>query len=163
MEDVAMRNLNLDPFWRTSIGFDRLFDLMDESLRFEPEDHYPPCNIVRTGEDSYRISLAVAGFKPEQINVTVHQNTLIVSGRPHEKQAEAEYLYRGIAGRPFERRFNLADYVEVKQASFEDGLLQIELKREIPEALKPRKIDVQVGKAHTGGDKITTIEHAKVA
>jgi molecular chaperone IbpA len=156
-----MRNLNLDPFWRTSIGFDRLFDLMDESLRFEPEDHYPPCNIVRTGEDRYRISLAVAGFKPEQISVTVHQNMLTISGRVSEKQGETEYLYRGIAGRPFERRFNLADFVEVKRASFEDGLLQIELEREVPEAMKPRKIDVQVGKAP--GDNVKTIEHTKVA
>ena len=103
-----MRMMNLDPFWRTTVGFDRLFDLMDESLRYEPEDHYPPCNIVRTGEDKYRISLAVAGFKPEQISVTVHQNTLTIAGRTNEKQGEAEYLYRGIAGRPFERRFNLA-------------------------------------------------------
>jgi molecular chaperone IbpA len=108
---------------------------MDESLRFEPEDHYPPCNIVRTGEDKYRISLAVAGFKPEQISVTVDQNTLTVTGRVNERQGEAEYLYRGIAGRPFERRFNLADYVEVRRASFEDGLLQIELERELPEAI----------------------------
>ena len=156
-----MRNLNLDPFWRTSIGFDRLFDLMDQSLRFEPEDHYPPCNIVRTGEDAYRITLAVAGFKPEQISVTVHQNTLIISGRVNEKQGEHEYLHRGIAGRPFERRFNLADYVEVRHASFEDGLLQIELKREVPEALKPRKIEIQVGSLQD--DKVKTIEHSKVA
>jgi molecular chaperone IbpA len=163
MEDVAMRNLNLDPFWRTSIGFDRLFDLMDESLRFEPEDHYPPCNIVRTGEDKYRISLAVAGFKPEQISVTVHQNTLTITGRVNEQQGEAEYLYRGIAGRPFERRFNLADYVEVRRASFEDGLLQIELEREVPESMKPRKIEVQVGKAQLMSDKTKTIEHSRVA
>jgi molecular chaperone IbpA len=165
MEDVAMRSLNLDPFWRTSIGFDRLFDLMDESLRFEPEDHYPPCNIVRTGEDSYRISLAVAGFKPEQITVTVHQNMLTVSGRVNEKQkeneGESEYLYRGIAGRPFERRFNLADFVEVNGASFEDGLLQIELQREVPEAMKPRRIEIQAGKSST--DNVKAIEHSKVA
>ncbi|HLL26508.1 MAG TPA: Hsp20 family protein [Xanthobacteraceae bacterium] len=158
-----MRNLNLDPFWRTSIGFDRVFDLMDDNLRFEPEDHYPPYNIVRIGEDTYRISLAVAGFKPEQINVTVHQDTLIVSGRINEKQGDPEYLYRGIAGRPFERRFNLADYVDVKRAWFEDGLLQIELKREVPEAMKPRKIEIQVGKNQSLGDKVKTIEHAKVA
>ena len=142
-----MRTMNLDPFWRTSIGFDRLFDLMDESLRYEPEDHYPPCNIVRTGEDKYRISLAVAGFKPEQISVTIHQNTLTIAGRTDERQGQAEYLHRGIAGRPFERRFNLADYVEVKRASFEDGLLQIELEREVPESMRPRKIEVQLGKA----------------
>jgi molecular chaperone IbpA len=148
-EDVAMRTMNLDPFWRTSIGFDRLFDLMDESLRFEPEDHYPPCNIVRTGENTYRISLAVAGFKPEQVNVTVNQNMLIVSASADEKQEKdkGEYLYRGIAGRSFERRFNLADYVLVKGASLDDGLLQIELERELPDAMKPRRIEIQTGKA----------------
>lgn len=157
-----MRNLNLDPFWRTSIGFDRLFDLMDESLRFEPEDNYPPCNIVRTGEDSYRISLAVAGFRPDQINVTVNQNMLTITGRVDEKQDKSEYLYRGIAGRPFERRFNLADYVEVKDASFENGLLQIELKREVPEAMKPRRIEIKTGKSIGPSDKVRTIE-SKVA
>jgi molecular chaperone IbpA len=158
-----MRMTNLDPFWRTSVGFDRLFDLMDESLRYEPEDHYPPCNIVRTGEDKYRISLAVAGFKPEQISVTIHQNTLTIAGRPNERQGEAEYLYRGIAGRPFERRFNLADFVEVKRASFEDGLLQIELEREVPESMKPRKIEVHLGTGQLSGDKSKTIEHSRVA
>jgi molecular chaperone IbpA len=165
MEDVAMRNLNVDPFWRTSVGFERLFDLMDESLRFEPEDHYPPCNIVRTGENTYRISLAVAGFKPEQVNVTTNQNQLIVSAAANEKQEEdkAEYLYRGIAGRSFERRFNLADYVTVKGASLDDGLLQIELERELPEAMKPRRIDIQTGKSVGKGDKVRTIEHSKVA
>jgi molecular chaperone IbpA len=117
------------PFWRTSIGFDRVFDLMDESLRFEPEDHYPPCNIIRTGDNTYRISLAVAGFKPEQVSVTVNQNTLIVSATADDKQDKGEYLCRGIAGRSFERRF----IVTVKSASLDDGLLQIEL----PEAMKP--------------------------
>jgi molecular chaperone IbpA len=163
MEDVVMRNMNLDPFWRTSIGFDRLFDLMDESLRLEPEDHYPPCNIVRTGENTYRISLAVAGFKPDRISVTVNQNMLTITGRVDEKQNAGEYLYRGIAGRPFERSFNLADYVEVKGASFEDGLLQIELEREVPEAMKPRRIEIKTGKAGGQGDKARTIEHSKVA
>jgi molecular chaperone IbpA len=142
-----MRKLNLDSFWRTSIGFDRLFDLMDESPRFEPEDHYPPCNIVRTGEDSYRISLGVAGFKPDQLNVTVSHNTLIVTGNANEKQGEGEYLYKSIAGRSFERLFNLADYVEVKGASVEEDLLQIELERDLPEAMKPRRIDIRTGQA----------------
>lgn len=160
-----MGTMNLDPFWRTSIGFDRLFDLMDESLRFEPEDHYPPCNIVRTGENTYRISLAVAGFKPEQVNVTVNQNVLIVSATAAEedKQDKGEYLYRGIAGRSFERRFNLADYVTVKDASLTDGLLQIELERELPEAMKPRRIEIQTGKAAGKGDNVRTIEHSKIA
>ena len=157
-----MRNLNLDPFWRTSIGFDRLFDLMDESLRFEPEDHYPPCNIVRTGENTYRISLAVAGFKPDQINVTVNQNVLIVTGRADEKQDKGEYLYHGIAGRSFERRFNLADYVVVKGASLEEGLLQIELERQVPEAMKPRRIEIKTGNAFGQDDKVRTID-SKVA
>lgn len=156
-----MRTLNLDPFWRTSIGFDRLFDLVDQSLRLEPEDQYPPCNIVRTGENSYRISLAVAGFKPEQVSVTVDQNVLVVSGRAEQKQ-EGEYLYRGIAGRPFERRFNLADYVEVKNASLDNGLLQIDLVREVPEAMKPRRIEIKSGSA-IGQDKVRTIEHTKAA
>jgi molecular chaperone IbpA len=158
-----MRNLNLDPFWRTSIGFDRMFDLVDESLRFEPEDHYPPCNIVRTGENSYRISLAVAGFKPDQINVTINQNTLVVAGRADDKQDSGEYLYRGIAGRSFERRFSLADFVEVKGASLDEGLLQIELEREIPEAMKPRRIAIKAGKVVGDGDKVRTIEHSKAA
>ena len=156
-----MRTVNLDPFWRTSIGFDRLFDLVDQSLRFEQEDQYPPCNIVRTGENSYRISLAVAGFKPDQISVTVEQNVLIVAGRAEQKQ-DGEYLYRGIAGRPFERRFNLADYVEVKGASLDNGLLQIELERELPEAMKPRRIAITTGNA-IGQDKVRTIEHSKAA
>jgi molecular chaperone IbpA len=155
-----MRNFNLDPFWRTSIGFERLFDLMDDSLRLEPEDNYPSCNIVRTGEDRYRISLAVAGFKPEQINVTIEQNQLVISGRANEKQGPSEYLYRGIAVRPFERRFNLADYVEVKNATMEDGLLQIELQRELPETMKPRRIEVKAGTSRP--DRVR-VEHSKVA
>jgi len=158
-----MRTLNLDPFWRTSIGFDRLFDIMDESLRFEPQDNYPPCNIVRTGEDTYRISLAIAGFKPEQVNLSVHQNVLTITGQANHKQDQAQYMYRGIAARPFERRFSLADFVEVKEASFEDGLLQIELERKVPESMKPRKIEINVGKEHGTTDNVRTIEHSKVA
>lgn len=152
-----MRTLNLDPFWRTSIGFDHLFDLVDQSLRLEPEDNYPPCNIVRTSENAYRISLAVAGFKPEQINVTVNQDTLIITGRADQTQDNSDYLYRGIAGRSFERRFNLADYVEVRSASLNDGLLQIELVREVPEAMKPRRIEIKSGQA-LPDDKVRTIE-----
>jgi molecular chaperone IbpA len=163
MEDVAMRTMNLDPFWRTSIGFDRLFDMVDESLRYQPEDNYPPCNITRTGENNYRISLAVAGFKPEQISVTVNQNVLIISGNADEKQGEGEYLYRGIAGRSFERRFNLADYIVVKGASLDEGLLQIELELELPEAMKPRRIEIRTGNAVGKGDNVRTIEHSKVA
>jgi molecular chaperone IbpA len=134
---------------------------MDESLRYQPENNYPPYNIVRTGENSYRISLAVAGFKPDQISVTVQQNTLIVTGRVNQK-IEHDYVHRGIAARDFERRFSLADFVEVKDASFEDGLLQIDLVRELPEAMKPRRIDIRSGKA-LQDTKAKTIEHVRAA
>ena len=157
-----MMNLNLDPFWRTSVGFDRLFNMMDDSLRFHREDNYPPCNIVQMGEDRYRITLAITGFKPEQIEVMTHQNVLTVTGRVDEKQADGEYLYRGIAARPFERRFHLADYVEVTNASFEEGLLQIELARHVPEAMKPKRIEVKIGPAMTK-DGRKTIEHSQKA
>jgi molecular chaperone IbpA len=154
-------NLNLDPFWRSSIGFDRLLDLMDESLRYQPENNYPPYNIVRTGENAYRISLAVAGFKPDQISVKVEQNTLVVTGR-EVKKSEHDYLHRGIAARDFERRFSLADFVEVKDATFEDGLLQIDLVRELPEAMKPKRIEIRSGKS-VQDNKTKTIEHMRAA
>jgi molecular chaperone IbpA len=139
-----MRDFDLTPIWRSTVGFDRLVDLIDESLRSVGEDNYPPYNISRTGEDHYRISLALAGFKPEEITVTAEQNMLTVEGRKAEK-ADHEYLYQGISGRPFRRQFNLADYVEVKGASFEDGLLQVDLVRELPEAMKPRRIEIKSG------------------
>jgi molecular chaperone IbpA len=139
-----MRNFDLTPIWRSTVGFDRLVDLIDDSLRLAGEDNYPPYNIARTGEDNYRISLALAGFRPEEITVTAEQNMLTVEGHKAEKD-DREYLYRGISGRPFRRQFNLADYVEVKGASFEDGLLQIDLVRELPEAMKPRRIAVKSG------------------
>ncbi|MBS0536602.1 MAG: Hsp20 family protein [Proteobacteria bacterium] len=157
-----MRDLNLDPFFRTSIGFDRLFDLVNQSLRVETDDHYPPCNILRTGDNAYRILLAVAGFKPEQITVTVNQNVLIVAGEADKKADDGQYLYRGIAGRSFERRFNLAEYVEVKSASLDKGMLEIELQRELPDAMKPRRIEIKSGNA-VGGDNVRTIEHSKAA
>jgi molecular chaperone IbpA len=160
MEDVAM-NLNLDLFWRSSVGFDRILDLMDESLRLQPENSYPPYNILRTGENSYSVSLAVAGFKPDQISVTVQQNTLVITGRENQK-TERDYMHRGIAARDFERRFSLADFVEVKEATFEDGLLQIDLVREVPEAMKPKRIEIRSGKA-LQDNKAKTIEHMRAA
>jgi molecular chaperone IbpA len=144
MEDVAMRDFDLTPIWRSTVGFDRLVDLIDDSLRLAGEDNYPPYNIARTGEDNYRISLALAGFKPEEITVTAEQNMLTVKGHKADKD-DREYLYQGISGRPFRRQFNLADYVEVKGALFEDGLLQVDLVRELPEAMKPRRIAVKSG------------------
>ena len=127
------------------------------------EDRYPPYNILRTGEDTYRVSLALAGFAPSQVGVTQHQNVLTVTARPSEKDDRAEYLYRGIAGRAFEKCFSLADHVEVEGASFEDGLLHIELVRRVPEAMKPRRIEVGVKKAPDEGGNVKTIEHGKAA
>lgn len=155
-----MRNIDFDPFWRTSIGFDRLFALIDQ---LEPEDRTPPYDIVRTGEDAYRVSLALAGFAPDSIGVTQHQNVLTVAARPHGQTGKAEYLYRGIAGRAFEKRFNLADHVEVEGATFDNGLLHIDLVRRVPEAMKPRRIAVNVGKTPGEGDNVKTIEHEKAA
>jgi molecular chaperone IbpA len=156
-----MRNLDLGPLWRSSVGFDRLFDLIDESLRFEPEDKYPPYDIIRTGEDTFRISLAVAGFDPSDITVTEQQNILTVAGRRSEGKvaSDDQYLYRGISGRPFERRFTLSDYVAVKGATFDNGLLQIDLVRELPDAMKPRRIEIETGKVIPPPDKGKVIEH----
>ncbi|MGY4171739.1 molecular chaperone IbpA [Bradyrhizobium sp. USDA 4518] len=132
------------PLWRSTIGFDHLADLVDSSLRHANEDNYPPYNIERSSEDHYRISLAVAGFGVNDIKVTAEQNALTIEGQKPEGDAR-EYLYQGIAARPFRRVFNLADYVQVKQASFQDGLLLIDLVREVPEAMKPRRIEIGTG------------------
>ena len=136
-----MRTLDLTPLWRSTVGFDRLADLLDESTHWMGEDNYPPYNIERTGEDHYQVSIALAGFKPEDITITAEQNVLTVEGRKAEK-GEHQYLYQGISARPFRRVFSLADYVKVKGASFDGGLLKIELVREIPEAMKPRRIEI---------------------
>jgi molecular chaperone IbpA len=152
-----MRNLDLNSLWRSTVGFDRLFDFIDESARWTGEEnHYPPYNIERTGEDNYQIALALAGFAPEEVSITAEQNVLIVEGRKAEK-GEHQYLYQGISARPFRRIFNLADYVEVKGASFAGGLLKIDLLREVPEAMKPRRIAI-----HAGTDN-KTIEHKLAA
>src|SRR6201997_4811612 len=131
-----MRTYDLNPLWRSTIGFDRLFDLLDET-QHRAEDNYPPYNIERLGEDRYQISLALAGFSPDEIAVTGEQNVLTVEGRKSDND-QHEYLYQGISARPF----NLADYVQVKTATFDNGLLRVELVREIPEAMKPRRIAI---------------------
>jgi molecular chaperone IbpA len=141
-----MRNtLDLNSLWRSSIGFDRVFDLIDESARWAGEGNYPPYNIERLGEDHYQISLALAGFSPDEVSITAEQNVLTVEGRKAEKDQQREYLYQGISDQPFRRVFNLADYVEVKGASFDGGLLKIDLVRELPEAMKPRQILISTG------------------
>jgi molecular chaperone IbpA len=136
-----MRTFDPTPFWRSTVGFDRLFDLMNESSRWSGDVAYPHYNIERTGEDHYRISLALAGFSPDEITITAELNVLTVEGSKAEKP-ETEYLYQGISARPFRRVFNLADYVQVKNAAFELGLLKIDLMREVPEAMKPRRIGI---------------------
>jgi molecular chaperone IbpA len=135
-----MRTYDFSPLWRSTIGFDRLFDLAETAQR-AGEDNYPPYNIERLAEDRYQISLAVAGFAPNEIAVTAEQNVVTIEGSKPEK-AEGDFLYRGISTRHFKRQFNLADYVQVKAAAFDNGLLKIDLVREIPEAMKPRRIAI---------------------
>jgi molecular chaperone IbpA len=142
--------------WRSTVGFDRLFDLLDESNRWTTGDNYPPYNIERSGEDHYQIVLALAGFTPEDVTITAEQNVLTVEGGKSERE-DHNYLYQGISARPFRRVFNLADYVQVKGATFDSGLLKIELVREVPEAMKPRKI--AIGSSNDN----RKVEHKKAA
>lgn len=142
------------PYRRSTVGFDRLFSLLETGLR--EDDSYPPFDILRDGEDSYQITLAVAGFRPEDIELVAHQNQLTVTGKRAEEDGGGEYLHRGIATRAFERRFQLADYIEVGEARFDNGLLSIALKRVVPEAMKPRKIEIGAASAQD------QIEHRKV-
>jgi molecular chaperone IbpA len=132
------------PFRRSTVGFDRLFDMLENSGLGNGGENYPPFDLRKTGENDYCIELAVAGFKPEEIDITAQQNVLVVSGRKNEETENkgSDYIYRGIATRSFERRFALADHIQVKGADLKDGLLSIDLHREIPEAMKPRKINV---------------------
>jgi len=137
-----MSNVNFAPLFRTAIGFDRLARLVDTAASSQEAQTYPPYNIERTGEDTYRLTMAVAGFRPDDLDMTVKDNTLFVAGRIANETPKAEILYRGIAGRPFERRFVLADHIVVEGADVQHGLLHVSLKRVVPEALKPRKIAI---------------------
>jgi molecular chaperone IbpA len=138
------------PYRRSTVGFDRLFNLLEAGAR--EDDGYPPFDILKDGEDSYRITLAVAGFRPEDIEVVAQQNQLTVTGKRAEDDGKGDYLHRGIAARSFERRFQLADFIEAGEASFENGLLSIALKRVVPEAMKPRRI--AIGGSTTANDRI---------
>ena len=137
-----MNRFDLTPYRRSMVGFDRLFDMLENQARASSGDNYPPFNIEKRGDDAYRITLAVAGFKPADIDITAQQNLLVVQGRRGEDAAEGKFLHVGIANRGFERRFELADYVRVERADLEDGLLVIDLVREVPEAMKPKKIAI---------------------
>ena len=145
-----MNALNLSPLFRTAIGFDRLARLMDAAVTADVS--YPPYNIEKTGEDSYRLTMAVAGFGPDDIEMVVKDNTLSIAGRSGKEEGKAEVLYRGIAGRAFERRFVLADHIVVEGAELQNGLLHVALKRVVPEALKPRRIPVGVGAPKLAND-----------
>ena len=135
---------DFSPYRRSTVGFDRLFDMLENSSFGQGQENYPPFDLLKKGENDYSIQLAVAGFKPEEIDITAQQNVLIVSGRKNEETEEngSDFIYRGIANRSFERRFALADHIQVRGADMKDGLLSIELKREIPEAMKPKKINI---------------------
>jgi molecular chaperone IbpA len=136
-----MRSYDLTPLYRNAVGFDRVFDLLDNLGKVDTGG-YPPYNIERLGDDDYRITLAVAGFSEDEIEIVSHENTLIITGKRADTDGERAYLYQGIAGRSFERRFQLAEHVKVEGASLTNGLLNIELKREVPEAMKPKKIAI---------------------
>jgi molecular chaperone IbpA len=138
------RNFDLTPFRHSTVGFDRLFDLLENGLNSQLNDTYPPFDLVRDGDDRYRINIAVAGFRRDEIEVTAQQDVLVVTGRK-QKGDDGDYIHRGVAVRDFERRFGLADHVRVESADLQGGLLTIALVREIPEAMKPRKIEIASG------------------
>ncbi len=143
-----MRNFDLSPLYRATVGFDQLADMMDRVMTTDTNrDSYPPYNIEKTGDDAWRITIAVAGFADSELAVEVKENALFVSARKAETDTTPTYLHRGIATRAFERRFHLAEHVRVTGARSENGLLHIELEREVPEALKPRRIEIASGKA----------------
>jgi molecular chaperone IbpA len=138
---------DFSPLFRSTIGFDRLMQLADTATRFESGDTYPPYNIESTGENAYRLTMAVAGFAADEIDITVKESALLVSGRSKKEDEKKGYLYRGIARRAFERRFQVADHIKVVGASLDNGLLHVDLVREIHEAMKPRKIEIANGGA----------------
>mgnify|MGYP001198527092 FL=1 len=139
---------DFSPLFRSSIGFDRMLNALENASRVTTIDNWPPYDIVKRGDDDYRITMAVAGFTRDDLTVTQEHNMLMVSGqKPDEAEEDGQYLHRGIAGRSFQRRFELADHVKVEDASLDDGLLRIDLKRELPEEMKPRRIAIANGDA----------------
>jgi molecular chaperone IbpA len=139
---MAMRTYDFTPLFRSTVGFDRLPSLLDAASRFDQTASYPPYNIEKTGTESYRIVMAVAGFGPDDLSVVAQANSLTITGKTQRDDDQAKYLHRGIAGRAFERRFDLADHIKVSGASLDNGLLSVDLVREVPEAMKPRTIRI---------------------
>jgi molecular chaperone IbpA len=145
MENMTMRStIDLSPLYQSAIGFDRMASLLDTVAR-DSKPSYPPYNIERLDENQYRITMAVAGFREEELEISSEQNTLLISGRQDSADEGRDYLHRGIAARNFERKFQIAEHVKVVSARLENGLLHVELARELPEAMKPRKIAIQSG------------------
>ncbi|WP_332302826.1 Hsp20 family protein [Rhizobium sp. GR12] len=142
---------DFSPLFRSSVGFDRMLNALDAASRVDTIDNWPPYDIAKTGEDDYRITMAVAGFSQDELDIAQEQNMLVVSGQKAGEEA-SQYLHRGIAGRTFKRRFELADHVKVVGAGLVNGLLTIDLKREIPEAMKPRRIEIATGTALPGAE-----------
>ncbi|CAA7625581.1 Hsp20 family protein [Magnetospirillum sp. UT-4] len=139
-----MRTFDLSPLFRSTVGFEHLSRMLDAASRLDEQAAaYPPYNIEKLGEDRYRITMAVAGFGDADLEVTAHDHTLIITGKAHRDEAEVQYLHRGIAGRPFERRFELADFIRVDGAALVNGLLHVDLVREVPEQMKPRTIAIE--------------------
>ena len=156
-----MRTYDFSPLYRSTVGFDHLFNLLDQSARGEASN-WPPYNVERISEDDYRITMALAGFSPDEIELVQKENTLHVAGhKSAEQERGSEVLHRGIATRPFRQSFNLAEHVKVVAATFENGMLTVELKREVPEALKPRRIEIAAGQG--GVTNVTTLDQSKVA
>jgi molecular chaperone IbpA len=157
-----MRTFDLTPFHRSTVGFDRLFSLLDQAMGSEPQAQtYPPYNIEKTAENAFRVTIAVAGFGEADLAIEAAANTLVVKGEKAEAaNANGEVLYRGIAGRAFERRFQLADHVVVQGARLENGLLHIDLVREVPEAMKPRQIAINTGAAAAKPKAIAQVQAA---
>jgi molecular chaperone IbpA len=147
-EDVLMRTVDFTPLYRSVVGFDRLAGLLEAAAKTDSASGYPPYNIETVGDDAYRIEIAVAGFKADELAIEVKENLLTVQGRKAANDGEKRYLHHGLAARDFERRFQLADYVVVTDATLSDGLLAVSLKRELPESLKPRQIQINAGSAN---------------
>ena len=138
-----MRSFDYSPLFRSAVGFDRMMSMLDTAQKSASAETYPPYDIEKTGEDAYQIRVAVAGFGPDDLDVEVRDGQLVIVGKGANEKDNAQYLHRGIAKRAFERRFQLADHVEVRGADLRDGLLVVDLAREVPEAMKPRKIEIQ--------------------
>src|SRR5688572_12546920 len=163
-EDMAMRTTyDFAPLFSSSIGFEHLVNLLENAASVQQINNWPPYNIEKTGEESYRITMAVAGFNPDEIDVTAQPNLLVVSGQKHAQDIGTEVLYRGIAGRSFERRFELADYVEVAGAALQNGLLTVDLVRQVPEAMKPKKIAIGTARALSQDNNVQQITEQKAA